>query len=144
MRILAVDPGSKNIGLAISDLSGTIANPLMVIKHISREKDADLIIDQANRNNVVKIIVGQSINDEDGKPTFEGRRSARLVGAIAQRTSVPVELWNEGFSTQDAKQARTMMKASRIKRSGHLDQLAATIILQTYLDNNSPWKAGYR
>lgn len=138
MRILAVDPGSKNIGLAISDLSGTIANPLMILKHKSRERDADLIIQQAINNSVVKIIVGQSINDEDGKPTFEGRRSARLAGALAQRTSLPVELWNEDFSTQEAKRARMLMKASRIKRSGHLDDLAATIILQTYLDNNSP------
>lgn len=137
MRILAVDPGSKNIGLAISDLSGTIANPLTIFKHLSRERDADLIVEHAVRNDAAKIIVGQSINDEDGKPTFEGRRSARLAGAIAQKTSLLVELWNEDLSTQEAIRARIMMKASRIKRSGHLDDLAATIILQTYLDNNS-------
>jgi putative Holliday junction resolvase len=138
MRILAVDPGSKNIGLAISDLSGTIANPLSIFKHISRERDADLIVEYAVNNNAVKIIVGQSINDDDGNPTFEGRRSARLARAITQRTSLPVELWDEDFSTQDAKRARRLMNASRTKRSGHLDDLAATIILQTYLDNNSP------
>lgn len=134
MRILAVDPGSKNIGLAVSDLSGTIANPLMTIKHFSRDIDAELIIAQAFKNNVVKIIVGQSINEENGLPTFEGRRSARLAYTIAQKTSIPVELWNEGYSTQIAKQTRSMMKVSRTKKRGHLDDLAATIILQNYLD----------
>lgn len=140
MRILAVDPGSKNIGLAISDPTGTIANPLTILKHISRERDADLIVEQAINNSVVKIIVGQSMDDEDGLPTFEGRQSARLAKTISRKTALLVELWNEASSTQEARRARIMMGASRKKRAGHLDELAATLILQSYLNEHSTWK----
>ena len=134
MRILAVDPGKKHIGLAISDPSGTIANPLMILTHKSRGTDVDRIIEVVMKNAIEKIIVGQSIDDENGQPTFEGRQSARFAEALRSRTSVPIELWDEAYSTQDARHARIMMGASRKNRSGHLDDLAATLILQSYLD----------
>lgn len=133
MRVLAVDPGSKHIGLAISDPTGTIANPLMILDHKSRESDTDVIARQAMINNVDLIIIGQSL-DDDGVSTFEGRRSVRIADALARKVSVPVKFWNEGFSTQDARKARILMGTSRKKRAGHLDDLAATVILQSYLD----------
>jgi putative holliday junction resolvase len=133
MRILGVDPGSKNIGIAISDPSGTIANPLTIIKHGSRPVDAAVIAALALENDASLIIVGQAIDDK-GEPTFEGRKSARLAAAIRNQTSLPVVLWDESSSTQAARQARLQMGVARAKRSGHLDDLAAAIILQSYLD----------
>ena len=133
MRIMSLDPGSKNIGLAISDPTGTIANPLMVLKHVSRESDTDIIAREVLNNDIDLIIVGQSV-DDNGEPTYEGRRSARIAQALARKVNIPVKFWNESFSTHDAKRARIMMGGSRKKRSGHLDDLAATIILQSYLD----------
>lgn len=133
MRILGIDPGSKNIGVAISDPSGTIANPLTILKHVSRPINAAVIATLASENQANLIVVGQAV-DEDGKPTFEGRQAARLAGAIRNQTSVPVVLWDESGSTQAARQARLQMGVSRQKRSGHLDDLAAVVILQSYLD----------
>ncbi|HBG74353.1 MAG: hypothetical protein A2X25_13620 [Chloroflexi bacterium GWB2_49_20] len=133
MRILAVDPGSKHVGLAISDPTGTIANPLMILSHKSREFDTDTIARQVLNNYVDLIVVGQSL-DDDGMPTFEGRRSVRIANVLARKVSVPVIFWNESFSTQDARNARIRMGTSRKKRAGHLDDLAATVILQSYLD----------
>ncbi|HEY5574665.1 MAG TPA: Holliday junction resolvase RuvX [Anaerolineales bacterium] len=133
MKILAVDPGSKRIGLAISDPTGTIASPLRAIDHVSRPVDAAAIVKVAAENNVGKVVVGQSL-DEHGAPTFEGRRAARLAGAIRSLTEIPVELWDESFSTHDARAARIAMGTSRRRRSGHMDELAATVILQSYLD----------
>ena len=133
MRILAVDPGEKRLGIAISDPSGTIANPLMVLKHVSRPLDAAAIAQLAGENQAGRIVIGQSI-DEDGLPTPEGRRAGRLAEAIQGQTDLPVELWDESGSTQEARSARLAMGASRRKRAGHLDDLAATYIVQTYLD----------
>jgi putative holliday junction resolvase len=135
MRILSVDPGTRNIGLAISDPTGTIANPLMVLRHISRPLDAAHIAQIADENSAEKIVVGQAL-DDDGKPTFEGRRAARLAAAIREQTNLPVVLWDESLSTQIARQARQTMRVKRGKRSGHMDELAATVILQSYLDAN--------
>jgi len=134
MRILAVDHGEKRIGLAISDLTGTIANPLRMIEHISRVIDAAQVVDIAMQNQVEWIVVGQSF-DEDGKPNLAGRRAARFVEALKAQTQIPIVLWDESFSTQSARAARIEMGASRKKRAGHLDELAATVILQSYLDH---------
>jgi putative Holliday junction resolvase len=133
MSILAVDPGSKRIGLALSDPSGSIANPLTVIEHVSRPLDAAAIAQIASEHKVKRIIVGQSL-DEQGQPTLEGRRAARLAAALRSQTDLPVELWDESFSTQEARAARIAMAAPKSKRRGHMDALAATVILQSYLD----------
>ncbi len=133
MRILAVDPGEKRIGIAVSDPSGTIANPLTVLKHVSRPIDAAAIAQLAEQAGAGLIVVGQAI-DEEGLPTVQGRRAARLAAAIRQQTAIPVTLWDESDSTVAARLARIAMNAPRRKRGGHLDELAATYILQTYLD----------
>lgn len=134
MRILAVDPGDQRIGLALSDPSGTIANPLSVLRHVSRPLDAAQIAQIAAELGAAEIVVGQAL-DEDGQPTPEGRKAARLAEAIQAQTNLPVRLWDESGSTQAAQQARRAMGVVRRQRQGHLDKLAATVILQSYLDS---------
>jgi putative Holliday junction resolvase len=134
MRILAVDHGEKRIGLAISDSTGTIANPLKVIEHVSRVLDAAQVADIAVQNHVELIVVGQSF-DEDGKPNLAGRRAARFAEALKAQTQIPIVMQDESFSTQSARAARIEMGVSRKNRVGHLDEFAATIILQSYLDH---------
>jgi putative Holliday junction resolvase len=136
MKILAVDPGQKNIGLAISDELGISARPLTIIKHIKREIDAAQVAAIAAENDAKLIIIGQSL-DEEGKPTFEGRRSARFAKALRAQTDLPVELWDEAYSTQDARQSYIDMGISRKKRRGHLDDVAAAVILRSYLESKN-------
>ena len=133
MRILAVDHGEKRIGLALSDETATIASPLKVIEHASRAIDAALVADLAAENRITLIIVGQSF-DEDGNPNPAGRRAGRFVDELKSQTAIPVELWDESFSTQDARAARIQLGVSRKKRAGHHDALAAVVILQSYLE----------
>ena len=133
MRVLAVDHGEKRIGLAISDPTGTIANPMTVIKHISRAIDAAQVATVASEHGAGLIVIGQSF-DEDGQPNLAGRRAARFAEALREQTDLPVELWDESFSTQKARTARIQMGVSHKQRAGHLDEIAATIILQSYLD----------
>jgi putative Holliday junction resolvase len=135
MRILAVDPGSKRIGIAISDSTGTIANPLAVLDHISRLVDAAAVAEIAKTHVAGLIVVGQSL-DDDGDPTFEGRRAGRFAQALTTQTGLTVKIWDESLTTQDARAARIEMGVSRKNRSGHLDSLAATVLLQSYLDAN--------
>jgi len=134
MRILSVDPGQKRIGIAISDPTATIANPLTVLQHISRPVDAAVIAALAAEHQAGLIVVGQSL-DEQGQPTLEGRRAARLAAAIKAQTNLPVDLWDESFSTSEARAARLALGSPRHRRRGHLDELAATVILQSYLDS---------
>lgn len=132
-RVLAVDPGEKRLGIAVSDPTASIARPLQVLKHVSRAVDAAMIASLAAEQEAARIIVGAALDDE-GNSTPQSRHAERLVEAIRQQTALPVELWDESGSTQAARSARIAMGVSRRKRSGHLDEMAATVILQTYLD----------
>lgn len=132
-RILAVDPGGRRTGLAISDPTGTIANPLKIVEHESRDDCAGSIARISQKKKVTKIIVGQAL-DWDRSPSREGKRASRLADAIRKKTDLPVILWNEYGSTQAARDARLAMGLSRKKRQQDVDHLAATVILQSYLD----------
>ena len=133
MRILAVDHGEKRIGLALSDPTATIASPLRVIKHVSRLWDAAQVANLASENEVGLIVIGQSF-DEEGNPNLAGRRAAKFAEALKEQTNLPVELFDESFSTQDARATRIEMGVSRKKRSGHMDELAAVMILRSYIE----------
>jgi len=135
MRILAIDHGEKRIGLALSDETATIASPLKVIEHVSRAIDAAQVADLAMQNNAALIVVGQSF-DEDGNPNPAGRRAGRFADELKNQTNIPIELWDESFSTQDARVTRIQLGVSRKKRAGHHDALAAVVILQSYLEAN--------
>ena len=135
MRILAIDHGEKRIGLALSDPTATIASPFKVIEHISRTLDAAQVANLASENEVGLIVIGQSF-DEEGKPNLAGRRAAKFAEALKTQTQILVLLWDESFSTQDARATRIQMGASRKKRAGHLDELAAVMILRSYLESH--------
>lgn len=134
MRILAVDHGEKRIGLALSDETGTIASPLKVVEHVARAIDAAQVADIAAQNNVKLIVVGQSF-DEDGNPNPAGRRAGRFADELKNQTAIPIQMWDESFSTQEARAARIQLGVSRKKRAGHQDAFAAVVILQSYLEN---------
>ena len=134
MRILAVDHGEKRIGLALSDPTATIASPFKVVEHISRVMDAAQVANLASENDVGLIVVGQSF-DEEGNPNLAGRRAAKFAEALKDQTRIPVELWDESFSTQDARSTRIEMGVSRKKRAGHMDELAAVMILRSYIES---------
>lgn len=140
MKILAVDPGEKRIGLAISDPTGTIARPLMVIEHQARDLDAQRIVDVARDEDVALIIVGQPL-DSEGGVGHQAKKSQRLAQAILDvlrsgKMECEVELWDESGTTQAALQSRVLMGVSRKKRKGHLDDVAASILLQDFLIAN--------
>lgn len=135
MRILAIDHGEKRIGLALSDPTATIASPLKVVEHVSRMIDAAQVAEIAAQNDVKLIIVGQSY-DEDGNPNPAGRRAGRFADELKNQTDIPVEMWDESFSTQIARTARIELGVSRKKRAGHQDEFAAVVILQSYLEAN--------
>jgi putative Holliday junction resolvase len=136
-RILAVDPGDRRIGLAISDPTGTIAGPLLVLEHVARAIDAAAIAQVAVEQEAVKIVVGQAL-DMDGQPSLQGRKAARLAEAIQQQTNLPVVLWDESGSTQEARASRLVMGVRRSRRGGHQDEIAATVILQSFLEAQTP------
>ena len=135
MKILAVDPGEKRIGLAISDPSGTLARPLCVIKSVSYKKNAQAILEIAQENAVELILVGWAL-DSEGEVGYRARKSKRLADVIHEKTELPVRMWDESGTTQAAIESRIMLGVSRKKRKGHLDDVAASILLQEFINHH--------
>ena len=135
MKILAVDPGEKHLGIAISDPTAAFARPLTVLQHISRLIDAASIASLAREHEVGMIVIGKPIS-EDGLPTQQTRHADSLAKEILQQLDIPVIFWDESLTTQDARRASIIMGTSRKKRRGHLDEIAATVLLQSFLDAN--------
>ena len=133
MRILAIDHGAKNLGLALSDETGLLARPIGILSHVSKLVDAAQVAEQAARLVVGLIIVGISY-DEAGEPNQAGRRALNFVDVLRQQTELPIELWDESLTTQDARCVRIASGAPRKKRAGHLDDVAAAVLLQNFLD----------
>ncbi|HWQ45833.1 MAG TPA: Holliday junction resolvase RuvX [Longilinea sp.] len=133
-RVLAVDPGEKRLGIAISDETGTLATPVMVINHTSLENDVKIITQLIKERSIVLVIVGTTVSI-DGSELPQTRHARRVSEEIHARANIPVILWDEWGSTQAARAARLASGAPRSKRGGHLDDVAAALILQSYLDS---------
>jgi putative Holliday junction resolvase len=140
-KIISIDPGQKRIGVAISDDKGMIAIPFKIIRHISRDDDAAWIADLARNVNAGKIIVGLALGS-DNEETLSSRRAKHLAEAIKEQIDLPVELWDESESSNDARKIRIEMGVKKKKRAEHIDALAAAIVLQSYIDNQLISRAG--
>ena len=135
MKFLCVDPGEVRIGVAISDETGTLARPLAILGHVSREIDAKAIMQLALQNQVDAIVVGQAL-DSDGKAGPKARSAGRLAEALQALREMPIYLWDESHSSQKAAELRIVSGVSRKKRSQPIDDLAAAVILQDFLEND--------
>ena len=131
--VLAVDWGSKRLGIAISDPTGTLARPLCVIEHSSRLENAHKILEIANNYKVEMIVIGVNYDDQL-EPTYSGRSAMRLLKEIQSNTSIMIIPWNEAGSTLAAISSRHELGVKRKKRKGHHDSIAAALILQDFLD----------
>jgi putative Holliday junction resolvase len=136
-RILAVDLGEKRIGLAVSDPSRTIASPVRVVSHTSGAEDAAKILQVSSEMEITLIVVGVPIGD-DGQDSPQVRHSTKFAELLKSQTQLKVILWDESNSTNRAQEIRQKMGVSRKNRTGHLDDLAAAVILQSFLDAGAP------
>ena len=136
MRILALDPGEKRIGVALSDPTGFVARPLTTLAHTSREADAARVAALAAEHGAEMILVGIALDAADARGP-QARRAERLAEAIRQHTALPVQLHDESFSTQTAQTAMLAAGKKRRARRKQVHAVAAAAILQSYLDAHS-------
>jgi putative Holliday junction resolvase len=138
-RILAIDHGTRRIGIAISDPTATIATPLETITPAggSARRAVEQVADLCRRHDVALIVVGWPRN-MDGSRGPAARQAEAFADRLRNATTVPVELWDERLSTVEAE--RTLIEAGvrREERRRSRDRTAAALFLQTYLDARKP------
>ncbi|MCX6027404.1 MAG: Holliday junction resolvase RuvX [Chloroflexi bacterium] len=135
-RILAVDPGQRRLGIALSDETGSVARPLLVLPHHSLSEDAERIVALARAHSAGLVLVGLAL-DSEGEAGPQARKGLRLMKAIREQSDLQVEACDESFSTQAAAGARGTRGASRARQKEALDAVAAAFILQEYLDTHA-------
>lgn len=133
MRVLAVDPGSKRIGLAVSDPTGTIAQPLTTIPAEPRETLAERLAGQAREQGATRIVVGLP-RRMDGSHGPEAVAARVLASELRRASKLPVELVDERLTTAAAERSLLEGGMRRHKRRANIDRVAAALLLQTHLD----------
>ena len=132
-RILALDPGSKRIGVALSDELGWTAQPLETYARRSVEADVAHIRDLVRLHDVREVVMGLPIR-LDGRVGPEAQGVQQFIETLGQALNVPVVAWDERFTTKSAEQLLHDAKMSRVKRKWAVDRIAAALLLQSYLE----------
>jgi putative Holliday junction resolvase len=133
---LALDVGSKRIGVAVSDPLGVTAQGVETLVRKSLEADLRSVEDLVQRYQAGEILVGMPYN-MDGSEGPQAAKVRELMALISERVSLPVKEWDERLSTVAAERVLIEADMSRAKRRKVVDKLAAVIILQAYLDGSA-------
>ena len=133
-RLLGVDMGEKRIGLALSDPSQTLAQPLATLtRRAGRRFPMRQLREHLDAHEPVGVVVGLPLTPEGAEDEWTAQ--ARAVGAlITEKSGLPVHYWDERMSTARALGAISEMGGTKRGREGDVDQLAATVVLQHFLD----------
>jgi putative pre-16S rRNA nuclease len=134
-RLLGVDWGERRIGLALSDETQTLAQPLATLtRRTGRRFPMKDLLAQLERHQVTGVVVGLPLeaSGAEGEPA---RAARALAEDIARRSGRPVNLVDERFTTARVRRAVHEMGGRTEGRAGDVDALAATLLLQHYLDS---------
>ncbi len=133
MRILALDHGTKRIGVAVSDETKTIAQPL---EYISAEPFADFLVRLKKllvEKEVDLVLIGLPRN-MDGSYGPAAQKVQAFVAILHNAITVPIKMWDERLTSAQANRILIQGKVRRDQRKEKVDKMAAAILLQSYLD----------
>ena len=133
-RTLAFDFGDRRIGIAVSDPMGMAARPLMTLTRTTWPRDLERIHAIIREHEVRRIIVGMPL-DMDGRRGVRARVTESFIERIKGATGLPVIPWDERLTTVQAERILISGDVRRERRRQVIDQVAAVILLQAYLDS---------
>jgi putative Holliday junction resolvase len=138
-RLLSIDYGLKIVGLAVCDPTGTIARPLDLLRRTSKRADFEHVNAVIAQHTIAGIVVGLPLSPPEVTGYTQADRVRLWASRLAAAVSVPVYMWNERYSTQDAED---LLAETGQDRPDRVDAIAAAVILQSFLDAlhaGDPW-----
>lgn len=136
-RYLALDIGNRRIGVAVSDELGLTAQPVMTLeRRRSRREDLRSLARLARRFGVAGIVVGNPLH-LSGETSPQAVRAQAFASELGTLTGLPIHLWDERLTTQQAHQILYEAGHARQEHRDVVDQVAATLILQGFLEQRS-------
>ena len=134
-RIMGLDYGDVRIGIALSDLSRTIANGLETYNCKNSEQDIAYITNLAKQNDVDLFVMGLPLN-MDGSEGARAEKTRAFGAKLEEISGIPVEFVDERLTSVEAEELLISAGVRREKRKEVIDKVAATLILESYLQNN--------
>ena len=132
-RLLGIDPGGRNIGLAICDENKKVATPLEVLQKAKFKVLLEQINQIINENNIKGIIVGNPLN-MDGSSGKSAQSVKDICNNIEKNIEIPICLWDERLSTVGSFKLSSQLDINVTKREKKIDENAAAFILQGAID----------
>lgn len=132
-RLLGLDVGSKTIGLALSDVTRSVATPYATLRRTKFAEDAKAILEVIEKNQVGALVIGLPLN-LDGSEGRRAQSTRAFARNLAARIAVPIVFWDERLSTAAVERHLIEANASRKRRAEVIDRMAAAYILQGALD----------
>lgn len=132
-RLIGIDLGSKTLGLALSDVTRTIASGLVTLRRSRFTADAARLLELASEHGVAGFVIGLPLN-LDGSSGPRAQATRAFARNLAQLTPLAILLWDERLSTAEAERVLLAADTSRRRRAEVIDKVAATLILQSALD----------
>jgi putative Holliday junction resolvase len=131
--VLALDYGTRRIGLAVSDDAGTFAFPAGFLTCRGRERDLAALRELIAERSIQRVVVGLPIH-MNGRKGETARAAEDFANEIAEKIGLPVELLDERWTTKEAERALAESRSGRKRRREAVDSVAATLLLRTYLE----------
>lgn len=136
-RTLALDVGSKTIGVAVSDLLGITANGVTTIMRKDKEHDTEELAKIIAEYEPGELLVGLPMRG-DGGMTRRGEEIKKFASLVLEKFGIPISFWDESYSTKNAERFLIEADVSRKKRKKVIDKMAAVYILAEYLETKRP------
>ncbi len=134
MKIMAIDYGTSSVGVALTDPLAVIAQPYLTIKYSAKRSLIDRLKSIIKENEVRLVLIGNPISHQ-GTATALSEEIAAFAGKLAGSTGVEVKLWDERLTSKYADARLRELGLTRRQRTKKIDQVAAAIILEEYLQS---------
>jgi putative Holliday junction resolvase len=134
MRVLGLDVGDRRIGVALSDETGLLASPLPTLQRVGPKKDVSALAALVREHDAAAIVIGLPLN-MDGSAGPQAAKVQAFGESLKAAARVPVHFLDERLTTVEAEQILAERDVHWQRRKGLVDQVAAVLILQEYLDH---------
>ena len=135
MRVLGLDLGHKRIGLAVSDPEANIAFPAGTLQSVGRKADVSAICEFIAERDIGSVVVGLP-RHMDGRHGPEAASAEKFAAALRSASGLTVDTLDERWTSQEAERALLAQGHNSRRSRAHVDEVAAAIILRTYLELN--------
>ncbi len=134
-RLLGIDYGSKIAGIALCDALQMVARPLQLLTRTTRERDFAALNAVISTHAVVGVVVGLPEVPDGFDGVSQAETVQRWAARLAAHVTPPIYLWEETFSTLEATR---LLEEAGVKRRARVDDVAAAVILQSFIDAHPP------